>query len=223
MYWLRTRRPPRRGPALSSHCRFEIAAPLVSAPLPLEKGEVTQMKRQHITTLVVLAASVFVVSIGLTAQSADRFTLKAANGIAFSEFRGYDAWQLIATSQPDDASGCGTSKVGCMKAILGNPTMIKAYRDGIPANGKAVPDGAALGKIEWLQGPRREALRRDGVRSANRDVLHGEGLEAIPGHERMGLRHVRIRRIVGRLQAVHNQPVIRTGVPRVSHCKCEGA
>jgi Cytochrome P460 len=109
------------------------------------------MKRQHVTTLVILAASVFVATVVLTAQSQDRFTLKAANGIAFSEFRGYDAWQLVATSQPDDASGCGTSKVGCMKAILGNPTMIKAYRDGIPANGTAVPDGAALAKIEWLQ------------------------------------------------------------------------
>ena len=108
------------------------------------------MTRQHITTLVVLAASVFVVS-AVLAQSPDRYTLTAANGIAFSEFRGYDEWQLIATSQPDDASGCGTSKVGCMKAILGNPTMIKAYRDGIPANSNAVPNGAALAKIEWLK------------------------------------------------------------------------
>jgi hypothetical protein len=78
------------------------------------------MKHQHITTLV-LAASIFVVSVVLAAQSQDRFTLKSANGIAFSEFRDYEAWQLIATSQPDDAGGCGTSKVGCMKAILGNP------------------------------------------------------------------------------------------------------
>ena len=111
----------------------------------------TEMNRQHITTVVLLAAGAFVATVALTAQSQDRFTLKAANGIAFSEFRGYDAWQLVATSQPDNASGCGTSKVGCMKAILGNPTMIKAYRDGVPANGNAVPDGAALAKIEWLQ------------------------------------------------------------------------
>jgi hypothetical protein len=109
------------------------------------------MQLKHVTKLTGLSASIFLVGAVLAAQSQDRFTLTAANGIAFSEFRGYDAWQLVATSHPDNAGGCGTSKVGCMKAILGNPTMIKAYRDGIPANGKAVPDGAALGKIEWLQ------------------------------------------------------------------------
>ncbi len=58
---------------------------------------------------------------------------------------------MIATSQPDDAGGCGTSKVGCTKAILGNAAMIKAYRDGFPSNGTAVPDGAAIAKIEWLK------------------------------------------------------------------------
>ena len=109
------------------------------------------MQRKHVTTLTGLLASIVLVGVVLTAQSPDRFTLKSAHGIAFSEFRGYDAWQLVATSQPDDAGGCGTSKVGCMKGILGNPAMIKAYRDGIPANGTAVPDGAALAKIEWLK------------------------------------------------------------------------
>ena len=107
------------------------------------------MKHQHITALVIVAESVFVVGAVLVAQ--DRFTLKSPNGISFSEFRGYDAWQVIATSQPDDAGGCGTSKTGCMKAILGNPAMIKAYNDGFPANGKPVPDGAAIVKIEWLK------------------------------------------------------------------------
>jgi hypothetical protein len=86
------------------------------------------MKRQHITTLGFLAASAFVATAALTAQSQDRFTLKAANGIAFSEFRGYDAWQLVATSQPDDASGCGTSKVGCMKAAQPFPTARRSPR-----------------------------------------------------------------------------------------------
>ncbi len=107
------------------------------------------MKRQSARTLVVTS---LVVACGvLAAQSQDRYTLKTANGIAFSEFRGYEGWQLIATSQPDDAGGCGTSKTGCTKAILGNPAMIEAYRAGIPANGKPVPDGATMAKIEWLK------------------------------------------------------------------------
>ena len=65
------------------------------------------MKHQHITALVIVAASILVVSVVLAAQ--DRFTLKSPNGIAFSEFKGYEAWQVIAPSQPDDAGGCGSA------------------------------------------------------------------------------------------------------------------
>ena len=110
------------------------------------------MTHAHIRRIVVLAASV-VVSTLLTAQSPDRFTLNAPNGIAFSEFRGYDSWTMLAVSHPDDAGGCGTSTTGCIKAIVGNPVMVKAYSDGFPANGKPVPDGAMMAKIEWLNVP----------------------------------------------------------------------
>jgi hypothetical protein len=107
------------------------------------------MKRQLIASTMIVSALTFVVSMTLVAQ--DRFALKSANGIALAEFKGYDAWQVIATSQPDDAGGCGTSKTDCMKAIVGNPVMIRAYKEGIPANGKPVPDGAMMAKIEWVQ------------------------------------------------------------------------
>jgi Cytochrome P460 len=100
--------------------------------------------------IIVLAASVFVVSVVLAAQSPDRFTLKSPNGIAFAEFRGYDSWTMLAVSYPDDAGGCGTSKTGCIKGIVANPVMVKAYSDGFPANGKPVPNGAMMAKIEWL-------------------------------------------------------------------------
>ena len=111
------------------------------------------MKRQQITALVFVAAATAVIaSVVLAAQTQDRFTLKAPNGIAFSEFKGYETWQVIAPSQPDDAGGCGSSPApGCIKAILGNPTMIRAYNDGIPANGKPVPDGAMMAKVEWAK------------------------------------------------------------------------
>jgi len=110
------------------------------------------MTHKYIGAALLVLAPAFVVSVVLAAQAQDRFSLTAANGIAFAEFRGYEEWAMVATSQPDGANGCGTSKVGCTKAILGNATMLQAYRDGIPANGSRVPDGAAIAKVEWLQG-----------------------------------------------------------------------
>jgi hypothetical protein len=107
-----------------------------------------QMKRQHIASMVIVSASILVVGIALAAQ--DRYTLKSPSGIAYSEFKGYETWQAIAPAHTSDAGGCGSSPApGCIKLIVGNPTMINAYKNGFPANGKPVPDGAVLVKIEW--------------------------------------------------------------------------
>ena len=97
------------------------------------------MKREHIAALVVLAASVLVVTLTLAAQS--RSSVKVPNGLSFAEFKGYDAWQTMAPS--------GTPEE--LKAILGNAVMIKALKDGIPGNGTPVPDGAMMTKIDWLK------------------------------------------------------------------------
>ena len=85
-------------------------------------------------TVVSLAA---LVTFAIAAQ--DRFTLKAANGVGFSEFKGYDTWQDVAVSATDHG----------IKAILANPAMINAYKEGIPGNGKPFPDGSMVVKIEW--------------------------------------------------------------------------
>src|SRR5262249_46166769 len=89
------------------------------------------MKQKIVVAVIFLSA--------LAAQ--DRFTLKAPNGIAFSEFKGYEAWPTVAPSQPDDG----------IKIVTANPVMIKAYKEGFPGNGKAVPDGAMMAKIEWTK------------------------------------------------------------------------
>ena len=65
--------------------------------------------------------------------------LKVPNGLAFSEFRGYEDWQLVSISQ--DGS--------LIAAILANPVMIKAYLAGNPGNGKPFPDGSKMAKIHW--------------------------------------------------------------------------
>jgi hypothetical protein len=88
--------------------------------------------------------TLFVLSLaaGTLAQTGqDRFTLKSPNGIAFSEFRGYDTWQDVAVSQTDDG----------IKVIVANPAMMKAYNDGAPENGKPFPDGSMIAKIEWTK------------------------------------------------------------------------
>ena len=69
----------------------------------------------------------------------DKYTLKVPGGLSFSEFRGYEAWQVVSISQDGPL----------MAAILANPVMIKAYSAGIPGNGKPFPDGSKLAKIHW--------------------------------------------------------------------------
>jgi hypothetical protein len=76
----------------------------------------------------------------------DKYTLKVPGGLAFSEFRGYESWEVISMSQTDQA----------VAVIMGNPAMIAAYKAGIPANGKPVPDGAKMAKIHWL--PKKNAF-----------------------------------------------------------------
>jgi hypothetical protein len=76
-------------------------------------------------------------SLALAAQ--DRYTLKIPDGLAFSEFRGYETWQQVAVSQTETS----------LKAIAANDVMISAYRDGVPGNGRVFPDGSKITKIEW--------------------------------------------------------------------------
>src|SRR5271155_3695266 len=78
--------------------------------------------------------------LGAKAFSAqDKYTLRVPNGLAFSDFRGYENWQVVAVSQTDDL----------LKVMVANPTMIEAYRAGIPLNGNPFPDGSKIAKIEW--------------------------------------------------------------------------
>jgi hypothetical protein len=69
----------------------------------------------------------------------DKYTVKVSGGLAFSEFKGYESWPVIAVSHNGDH----------LAAIVGNPEMINAFKAGIPNNGKSFPDGARMAKIHW--------------------------------------------------------------------------
>jgi len=91
--------------------------------------------------LTIAAATVgLAVSGGIATSAQDKYTVRVPGGLAFSEFRGYEAWQAISISRNE--------RVVAM--ILGNPVMIAAYQAGIPANGKPVPDGAEMAKVHWI-------------------------------------------------------------------------
>jgi hypothetical protein len=90
--------------------------------------------------LIVIAAMLVLAVVSAVATSAqDKYTLKLPDGIAFSDFRGYEDWQLISTSKTDDR----------LKVILGNPTIIAAFKSGIPGNGKPFPEGSKIAKVQW--------------------------------------------------------------------------
>lgn len=99
------------------------------------------MRNKHIS-MFAAALVVFTASIGLSLSAQqDRYTLKVPDGLAFSDFKGYENWQDVAVSETETS----------VKAILANPTMIKAYREGIPDNGKTFPEGSKAVKIEWIK------------------------------------------------------------------------
>jgi len=76
---------------------------------------------------------------GRAVSAQDKYTVQVPNGLAFSEFRGFEDWPTVAVSQTGDL----------IEVILANPLMIEAYRAGAPGNGKPFPDGSKMAKIHW--------------------------------------------------------------------------
>ncbi len=95
------------------------------------------MKRNSAFKIAVIGLLAVMGGMAIAAQ--DKYTVKVPNGLAFSEFKGYEGWQVVSISQNG----------GLMAVIVANPAMIKAYQDGVPGNGKPFPDGAKMAKIHW--------------------------------------------------------------------------
>ena len=89
--------------------------------------------------LMVILALLLAVLGGRAISAQDKYTVQVPNGLAFSEFKGYEDWQTVSVSQTKDA----------LAAILANTVMIDAYRAGIPDNGNPFPDGSKIAKIHW--------------------------------------------------------------------------
>jgi hypothetical protein len=71
----------------------------------------------------------------------NKYTVKVPGGLAFSEVKGYERWQVVGPSL--------TEASNVIRVIVANPVMIRAYQEGIPGNGQPFPDGSKIVKIEW--------------------------------------------------------------------------
>jgi Cytochrome P460 len=102
-------------------------------------------KRIPAVVIVVVALAVPVPAVlgggAISAQDTGqaKYAVRVPNGLAFSEFKGYEGWQTVSISRNDKL----------MAVILANPVMINAYKSGIPGNGKPFPDGSKMAKIHW--------------------------------------------------------------------------
>jgi hypothetical protein len=118
------------------------------------------MKRNSVLTGIAGAVLLGVLATGAAISAQDRYTVKVPGGLAFSEFKGYESWQTISISHNG----------GMLAVILGNPTMIEAYKAGIPENGKPFPDGAKMAKIHWAAKKNETAPGQPLVAGALHDV-----------------------------------------------------
>jgi hypothetical protein len=96
----------------------------------------------RIASLLTLTLAVVLAVLGgraITAQQQDKYAVQVPEGLAMSEFKGYEDWQVVAVSVTDDV----------LKVIVANPTMIDAYKAGVPGDGKPFPEGSRIAKIQW--------------------------------------------------------------------------
>ena len=90
-------------------------------------------------TVVTTVAAAIAALIATAVYAQDKYSLKSPSGIAFSDFRGYEDWALVSSARTDQV----------LKVIVANPSMINAFKAGVPGDGQPFPDGSMIVKLQW--------------------------------------------------------------------------
>ena len=114
------------------------------AQVRAKQNIVTRSAAKLIATATVVAAAALVAAGGgatLRAQNVDndKYSLTSPGGIAFSDFRGYEDWSAVSSARTEEV----------LKVIVANPAMVRAYKDGVPGNGRPFPQGSMIVKLQW--------------------------------------------------------------------------
>ena len=123
--------------------------------------------------LVIAIVTILLAILGsLALAQQDKCTLQVPGGLAFSELRGYEAWQVVSISHDGDL----------LAAILANSVMIDAYLAGVSGNGKPFPDGAAPwsipipSRLRYRAESSSASQRRSMVRSRSRTAVSSKAI-----------------------------------------------
>jgi Cytochrome P460 len=114
------------------------------ARLPQKQTKEARTAVKPIAAVTILAAAVLFAVLGgavlnANGQDTDKYSLKSPDGIAFSDFSGYEDWSTVSSARQADV----------LKVIVANSAMIKAYKAGVPLNGKVFPEGSMIVKLQW--------------------------------------------------------------------------
>jgi len=114
-----------------------------SARVQQKQKKETRTAVKPIAAVTILAAVALLAILGgvvlnAKGQDTDKYSLKSPDGIAFSDFRGYEDWSTVSSARQAEV----------LKVIVANSAMIKAFKAGVPLNGKAFPEGSMIVKLQ---------------------------------------------------------------------------
>jgi hypothetical protein len=111
------------------------------SPAEEQRKEKTEMRlnRFAILTATALLGVLGVAILCAQDQGKEKYSLISPDGVAFSDFRGYEDWSVVSSAHQDEV----------LKVIVANPEMIKAYKNGSPGDGHFFPEGSMIVKLQW--------------------------------------------------------------------------
>jgi hypothetical protein len=103
-----------------------------------EKSEI-RVNRVAIVTATALLGILGGVILCAQDQGKDKYSLVSPDGVAFSDFKGYEDWSVVSSAHQEEV----------LKVIVANLEMIKAYKSGSPGDGHFFPEGSMVVKLQW--------------------------------------------------------------------------
>jgi hypothetical protein len=99
-------------------------------------------RSSSLLALTVAAVAAVLGGRAITAQvtASPKYAVQVPDGLSFSEFRGYEAWQVVSIARTDNL----------LNLVVANPEAIAAFQAGVPGNGQPFPEGAKLVKIRSI-------------------------------------------------------------------------